>query len=44
MKDHALQFPMEPYTDLTDEEAAAIFAYLQTIPAISNKVERKIYE
>ncbi len=41
---HTLQFPMEPYTELTDEEAAAIFAYLKTVPAVSNKVERKIYD
>ncbi len=40
----ALVFPMIPYTQLTDEEAGAIFDYLQTIPAISNKVDRNIYE
>ncbi len=42
--EHALQFPMEPYTELTDEEASAIFTYLQSVPAITNKVERTIYE
>lgn len=33
-----LAYPMLPYTQLTDEEAGAIFEYLQTIPAINNKV------
>ncbi len=36
----ALRYPMQPYTQLTDREAAAIYAYLKTIPPISNKVER----
>ena len=36
----ALQYPMTPYTSLTDYEAAAIFKYLKTIPAIKNKVNR----
>lgn len=40
----ALQYPMMPYALLSDEEAGAIFDYLQTIPAISNKVERSIYD
>ena len=40
----SLQYPMLPYPALTDEEAAAIFAYLQTIPPIKNKVERVIYD
>ena len=35
----ALRYPMAPYTALTDEEAAAIFAYLQTIPAIVQDVD-----
>lgn len=40
----ALQYPMNPYTQLTDAEAGAIFQYLKTIPAIENKVERSVYE
>jgi hypothetical protein len=36
----ALRYPMVPYTGLTDLEAKAIFAYLQTIPPIQNKVVR----
>jgi mono/diheme cytochrome c family protein len=39
----ALTYPMVPYTQLTDEEAGAIFEYLKTIPAINNKVDRAIY-
>jgi mono/diheme cytochrome c family protein len=27
-------YPMEQYVDMTDEEAAAVFAYLKTVPAI----------
>ncbi|PNQ73630.1 cytochrome c [Hanstruepera neustonica] len=42
--EHALSYPMTPYTQLTDNEAAAIFDYLQTIPPIHNKVERSVYE
>ncbi len=37
----ALRYPMLPYTALTDEEAKAIWAYLQTVPAVKNKVERE---
>ena len=40
----ALQYPMMPYTQLSDMEAESIFEYLQTIPGIKNKVERSIYE
>jgi len=40
----ALQYPMMPYTLLTDYEISAIFSYLRTIPPISNKVERSIYD
>jgi hypothetical protein len=36
----ALRRPMKPYTDLTDGEVRAIYAYLKTIPKINNKVER----
>jgi mono/diheme cytochrome c family protein len=39
----ALTYPMLPYSQLTDDEAGAIFEYLQTIPPIKNKVERSIY-
>lgn len=41
--ENALQYPMMPYSQLTNEEAGAIFAYLQTIPAIKNDVQRSIY-
>lgn len=40
----ALTYPMMPYSQLSDKEAAAIYAYLQSIPPINNKVERKVYE
>ena len=36
----ALRYPMLPYTHLTDKEAKAIFAYLQTVPPIKNDVPR----
>lgn len=36
----ALRFPMVPFTALTDEEAKAIWAYLQTVPAIKNDVSK----
>lgn len=39
----ALRYPMIPYTQLTDYEVGCIYDYLQTIPAISNKVERSTY-
>ncbi len=35
-----LAYPMAPYVTLTDQEAAAIFAFIKTIPPIDNKVER----
>jgi len=38
----ALQYPMTPYTALSDAEAGAIFHYLKTIPPIVNKVERTV--
>jgi hypothetical protein len=31
---------MVPFTALTDEEAKAIWAYLQTVPAIKNDVSK----
>jgi len=37
---HALRYPMQPYANLTDKEVKAIYAYLKTIPAINNRVER----
>ena len=41
---HALQYPMIPYSLLSDYEAGAIYKYLQTIPAIENEVERSVYD
>ena len=38
----ALRYPMTPYVNLTDKEAAAIFSYLKTVPKLRNKVERKL--
>jgi len=35
-----LYFPMFPHAALTDTEVDAIYAYLQTVPPIHNKVER----
>jgi mono/diheme cytochrome c family protein len=40
----ALRYPMTPYSQLTDKEAKAIFAYLKTVPKLDNKVERKFAE
>jgi cytochrome c1 len=37
----ALRQPMIPYMAMTDSEAKAIYAYLKTVPKISNKIERK---
>lgn len=39
----ALRNPMNPYPNLTDKEAKAIYAYLKTVPKLNNKVERKEY-
>lgn len=36
----AMRFPMVPFAALTDEEAKAIWAYLQTVPAIKNDVDK----
>lgn len=36
----ALRYPMEPYSQLTDEEAAAIYAYIQTVTPIKHEVTR----
>lgn len=40
--EEALRYPMLPYAQLTDYEVGCIFDYLQTVPAINNKVERSI--
>ena len=37
-----LAYPMAPYATLTDQEAAAIFAFLKTVPPIDFKVERYV--
>ena len=37
-----LTYPMAPYVQLSDHEAGAIFEFLQTIPAIDNKIERQL--
>lgn len=37
---HALRYPMVPYTRLSDSEVKAIYAYLQTVEPLNNKVER----
>lgn len=42
--EHALQYPMMPYTPLSDYEAGAIYEYLKTIPPIKNEVKRLIYD
>jgi mono/diheme cytochrome c family protein len=36
----ALRYPMEPFAEMTDEEASAIWAYLQTVPVIRHAVSR----
>jgi cytochrome c2 len=38
----ALRAPMIPYSNLTEQEVKAIYAYLKTVPKINNKVERKL--
>jgi len=38
----AVRTPMKPYVYLSDGEAKAIFAYLKTLPKISNQVDRKL--
>ena len=35
----ALRYPMVAFSALTDEEASAIWAYLQTVPAIRHDVD-----
>lgn len=38
----SLRAPMAPYSQLTDEEVKAVFAYLKTVPKIKNKVDRNL--
>jgi mono/diheme cytochrome c family protein len=33
-----VRYPMVPYRNVTDDEAAALFAYLKTVPAIRNAI------
>jgi cytochrome c1 len=33
-------YPMEPMPELTEEDASALYAYLRTVPKISNAVPR----
>lgn len=37
----ALRYPMQPYSNLSDQEVRAIYAYLKTVPKLDHKVERK---
>ena len=39
-----LRQPMMPYTQLSESELKAMFAYLKTVPKISHKIERKFYD
>lgn len=39
----ALRYPMVPFAQLTDHEAASIYAYLFTVPAINKKVPRSAF-
>ncbi|MEO7177056.1 MAG: cytochrome c [Saprospiraceae bacterium] len=41
-KNGSMRYPMVPYSHLTDNELKAIYAYLQTVPAISNEVNRNV--
>jgi cytochrome c1 len=38
----ALRYPMQPYSNLSDQEVRAIYAYLKTVPKLDHKVERKL--
>ena len=40
----ALRYPMEPQPQMSDLEVKAIYAYLQTLPKIVNKVPRSEIE
>ncbi len=37
-----LRYPMQPISEMTDEEAAAIFAYLKSIPVIKHEFDRNL--
>jgi cytochrome c2 len=39
-----LRYPMEPYTNLTEKEVRAIYAYLKTVPKVHHKVERRMFQ
>ncbi|MEO8771242.1 MAG: hypothetical protein ABI402_14200 [Ferruginibacter sp.] len=39
-----LHYPMQPYSNLSDLEVKAIYAYLKTIPTLDHKVVRKLTE
>ncbi len=41
-KGPVLRSPMMPYIRLTDDEVKAIYAYLRTVPALKNKIDRGI--
>ncbi|QQS28529.1 MAG: c-type cytochrome [Sphingobacteriales bacterium] len=36
----AVRYPMLPYSQLTDSEAKAIFAFLRTVPPLKNEIEQ----
>ena len=38
----ALRYPMQPYSNLSEQEVRAIYAYLKTVPKLDHKVERKL--
>jgi hypothetical protein len=38
----AIRYPMFPYTRMDDLEINSIWAYLKTIPKISNRVDRNV--
>jgi mono/diheme cytochrome c family protein len=40
----ALRYPMVPFTELTDAEAKAIYAYLHTVPPFVHKVPRSSFD
>ena len=40
----ALEYPMVPYSLLSDTEANAIFEYLKTLEPVHNEVKRSIYD
>lgn len=39
-----LLYPMEPRPELTDEDCAALYAYLKTVPKLRHKVARTVRE